>query len=137
MEIVFTLQQIETAAVAIAALTKEHKIFTLSGEMAAGKTTLVTAICKALCYTGKASSPTFSLINEYILPDNEVIYHIDLYRIKNLQEAIDAGIEDAIYSGNICFIEWPSITPELIPTEAIAIELIKLNENTRQLKINL
>jgi tRNA threonylcarbamoyladenosine biosynthesis protein TsaE len=137
MEIVFTLQQIETAAVAIAALTKEHKIFTLSGEMAAGKTTLVTAICKALCYTGKASSPTFSLINEFVLLDNEVIYHIDLYRIKNLQEAIDAGIEDAIYSGNICFIEWPSITPELIPTEAIAIELIKLNENARQLRINL
>jgi tRNA threonylcarbamoyladenosine biosynthesis protein TsaE len=137
VEITFNLNEIHNVAEQIATIAKQHNIITLHGEMAAGKTTLVTAICQALGYQGKAGSPTFSLINEFVLPDNEVIYHIDLYRIKNLQEAIDAGIEDAIYSGNICFIEWPSITPELIPTEAIAIELIKLNENARQLRINL
>jgi tRNA threonylcarbamoyladenosine biosynthesis protein TsaE len=137
MEIVFTLQQIETAATAIAVLTKEHKIFTLSGEMGAGKTTLVAAICKALGYTGKTSSPTFSLINEYILPTGNAICHVDLYRIKNLQEAIDAGIEDIVYSDNICFIEWPSITPTLIPTEAVGLTLVKIDDNSRQLTINL
>jgi tRNA threonylcarbamoyladenosine biosynthesis protein TsaE len=137
MVIKFTEENIQEVAEQLAEIAKTKKLISFEGEMAAGKTTLIAAICKSLGFTGNVSSPTFSLINQYPLPDANSIFHIDLYRLSSTQEAIQAGIEECFYSGDICLIEWPSITPEIIPSEAVHCQLIKLNQNTRELTISM
>ena len=87
---------------------RNHSIFFLIGELGAGKTTMVKAFLKLLGSNDHSSSPTFSIMNEYLLEDKEV-YHFDLYRINDLEEALHIGIEDYLYSGQLCFIEWPEI----------------------------
>jgi tRNA threonylcarbamoyladenosine biosynthesis protein TsaE len=115
------------------------KVFAFEGDMGAGKTTFITALCRAKGVKSAVSSPTFSLINEYGYIENEqakTIYHIDLYRIKNEEEAISAGIEDCLYSGNICFIEWPQKAPHILPSDTVYIYIEVLTKNKRLLKIN-
>lgn len=117
----------------------DGKVFAFEGEMGAGKTTFITALCHAKGVKSPAGSPTFSLINEYNYTENGVmrpVYHIDLYRIKNEQEAINAGIEDCLYSGNICFVEWPQKAPGILPENTVHIYITVLSENTRLLKID-
>lgn len=117
----------------------DGKVFAFEGGMGAGKTTFITALCHAKGVKSPVSSPTFSLINEYSYTGNEgshPIYHIDLYRIKNEQEAVDAGIEDCLYSGNICFVEWPQKAPNILPENTVHIYIEVLSENTRLLKID-
>jgi tRNA threonylcarbamoyladenosine biosynthesis protein TsaE len=80
----------------------------LRGDLGAGKTTLVQAFCKVLGSGASATSPTFSLINEYPVGEG-LIFHIDLYRLKSIEEAVDIGLEEYLYSGNWCFIEWPEL----------------------------
>jgi tRNA threonylcarbamoyladenosine biosynthesis protein TsaE len=88
-------------------------IFTFTGNLGAGKTTLIREMCHHLGYQGDVTSPTFSLINEYSMGKN-LIYHMDLYRIKSIEEAYDIGIEEYLYSGEYCFIEWPEIIEPII-----------------------
>ncbi|MCC6287669.1 MAG: tRNA (adenosine(37)-N6)-threonylcarbamoyltransferase complex ATPase subunit type 1 TsaE [Chitinophagaceae bacterium] len=117
----------------------DGKIFAVEGDMGAGKTTFITALCHAKGVKSPVSSPTFSLINEYSYIENGVthpIYHIDLYRVKDEQEAINAGIEDCLYSGNICFVEWPQKAPHLLPENTVHIYIEASGENTRLLKID-
>lgn len=117
----------------------DGNVFAFEGSMGAGKTTFITALCHAKGVTTTVSSPTFSLINEYGYNDNgkeRVIYHIDLYRIKDEQEAVNAGIEDCLYSGNICFVEWPQKAPSLLPENTTYIYIEVVSENTRLLKID-
>ncbi len=106
--------------------------------MGAGKTTFITALCTAKGVTSHISSPTFSLINEYTYTEDGVlgrIFHIDLYRLKDEEEAVNAGIEDCFYSGNICFVEWPEKTPALLPENAVHVYMHPVNNHTRILKI--
>ena len=93
----------------IAVAIKDNKVVLFYGEMGAGKTTLIKEICAQLGVTDGMSSPTFALVNEYHTKDNSTIYHFDLYRIKNIEECLDMGMEEYIQSGNYCFIEWPEI----------------------------
>src|ERR1035437_1284140 len=93
---------------------KNTKVVLFYGEMGSGKTTLIKEICKQLGVKGSISSPTYGLVNEYHTKDNDTIYHLDLYRIKNIEECLDMGIEEYIDSGNYCFIEWPEIALPLI-----------------------
>lgn len=109
------------------------KIILFNGEMGAGKTTLIKALCKKLGVVNSVSSPTFSLVNEYQTIDNQLIYHFDLYRIKNQQEALDFGIEDYLYSGNWCFIEWSENIPDLIPEPHSIVSISILDQNKRML----
>ncbi|HEX5024811.1 MAG TPA: tRNA (adenosine(37)-N6)-threonylcarbamoyltransferase complex ATPase subunit type 1 TsaE [Agriterribacter sp.] len=114
-------------------------VFAFHGEMGAGKTTFITALCAAKGVTSHISSPTFSLINEYTYTEDGVlsrIFHIDLYRLKDEEEAINAGIEDCFYSGNICFVEWPEKTPALLPENTVHIYIYPVNNHTRMLKID-
>ncbi len=90
------------------------KIYCLEGDLGAGKTTLVKSVAEALGAEDIISSPTYSIINEYTLPDGKM-YHMDLYRLKSLEEALDIGIEDYLYSGEYVFIEWPEIAHQLLP----------------------
>jgi tRNA threonylcarbamoyladenosine biosynthesis protein TsaE len=103
--------------------------------MGSGKTTLITEICKQLGVMDLPSSPTYSIINEYKTKGDDTIYHLDLYRIKDVDEAIQAGVEDVLYSGNICFIEWPTVAKELLPEGYINVLITLIDANTREIKM--
>ncbi len=107
----------------------------LNGEMGAGKTTFMTHLCKAMGVEDAVSSPTFSIVNEYQLPNGDNLYHFDCYRLKDEYEAIDIGFEDYIYSGNYCFIEWASKIPSLIPDEFIEIEILMKDDYLREIVV--
>ena len=109
------------------------KIILFKGEMGSGKTTLISAMVKILGGDSKASSPTFSIVNEYKVK-SDIVYHFDLYRIKNHTEALDIGIEDYFYSGNWNFIEWPDKIRHLLPDKITTIKLIILSDQERELE---
>lgn len=93
----------------------EEKVILFYGEMGAGKTTTIKAICKALGVEEEVSSPTFSLVNEYVTNKGETVFHFDMYRIDSEDEVYDMGYEEYFYSGNICLVEWPEKIPNLLP----------------------
>lgn len=96
----------------------QHTVVLVEGEMGAGKTTLISALCRELGVAEtELSSPTFSLVNEYLLPNSQAIYHFDCYRIRNEEEAFQAGLEEYLFSGSRCFIEWPDKIRNLLPSE--------------------
>ena len=99
----------------------EHRVFAFYGKMGAGKTTFVKAICEELGVEDVITSPTFAIINEY--EGDETIYHFDFYRIKRLEEVYDMGYEDYFYSGALCFIEWPELIEDLLPTDAVRVNI--------------
>ena len=99
----------------------EHRVFAFYGEMGAGKTTFIKAICEELGVEDVITSPTFAIVNEYSLADGDCIYHFDFYRIKKLEEVYDMGYEDYFYSGSLCFIEWPELIEELLPDDAVRV----------------
>lgn len=115
----------------------EARIFTFKGEMGAGKTTLIEEICRSLGSKDNLSSPTYSIINEYHAND-QIIYHSDLFRLKSLEEAVHAGIEEAIYSGAYCFIEWAELIYDILPADTIHLEIEVLEPTKRRIRqINL
>lgn len=95
------------------------RVFALHAEMGTGKTTFMQAVCTFLSSSDRASSPTFAIVNEYALPQGKKLYHLDCYRLKNLREAEEIGIEEYFYSGNYCFIEWPENVEELLPENTV------------------
>lgn len=97
----------------------ERRIIAFYGELGAGKTTLIKAICKALGANDLVTSPSFSIINEYFTKTGERIYHFDFYRIRELTEIYDIGYEEYFYSGCYCFIEWPEKIEQLLPEETV------------------
>ena len=99
---------------------QNSRVYAFYGDLGAGKTTLIKAICRQLGVTDTANSPTFALVNVYQSPDGE-IYHFDFYRIKKIGELFDMGYEDYFFSGNRCFIEWPDKIEEYLPPETIKI----------------
>ena len=103
----------------------------IEGEMGAGKTTLISALCKSLGVDDNVSSPTYSLVNEYVSP-TETINHFDFYRLNSLEEALDAGVEEYFYSNNKCFIEWPDIVRSILPNKFAKIE-IEVDENQKRI----
>ena len=143
MEVNFTLAQIPEAAFKLLADTANYKVFAFHGEMGAGKTTFIHALCQAMGVTDVVTSPTFSIINQYKTKDpqgpagEQTIYHIDLYRVKDENEAINAGIEDCLYSGNICLVEWPEKAEGIFPDDTLHITMTSIDDNTRKLNFNL
>ena len=103
-------------------------VFAFSGEMGAGKTTFIKAICEALGVEDVINSPTFSIVNEYRSQSGELIYHFDFYRIDKIEEAYDFGYEDYLYSGALCFIEWPEKILDLLPPDHVTVT-IQINED--------
>ena len=91
--------------------------------MGAGKTTFTTAICKALGVTDPIGSPTFAIVNEYLRADGDYMYHFDFYRINRLSEAIDIGLDDYLYSGCLCIMEWPENIEELLPEDTLRVTI--------------
>ena len=111
------------------------RVFTFSGNLGAGKTTFIKYLCRVLGVKEQVSSPTFALVNEYLGDKGLKIYHFDIYRIKNVQEAYDMGCEEYLDSGNYCFIEWPDRIKELIPEDAVAVK-IEMKDSKREIVVN-
>ena len=137
MEVNFTLEQIQDTALRLLSVSANYKVFALHGEMGSGKTTFIHAMCEAMGVKDVITSPTFSIINQYKTVNGQTVYHMDLYRIKNENEAINAGVEDCLYSGNICLVEWPEKAPGIFPDNTLHINITSVDDNTRKLKINL
>lgn len=129
-----SIEELTNVAKQILQLAGKEKIFLFYGEMGAGKTTLINKICEILGVQDHTSSPTFSIINEYIATDGPV-YHFDFYRLKNQSEAFDLGYEDYFYSGDYCFIEWPEKISDLLPYHYIQIKIYPINETERLIDI--
>jgi len=123
-----------SAAEKLVEYVKERRIVLFYGDIGAGKTTFIKAICHTLGVAGVVSSPTFSIVNEYQSPDGP-IFHCDFYRLKNETEAMDLGYEDYLYSGNYCFIEWPEKISNLLPEHSVNVNLKITGKNERLLTI--
>jgi len=113
-------------------------VFAFHGQMGAGKTTFIHALCDTRGVKDAVGSPTFSLVNEYVYEENgqqKKLFHIDLYRLKDEEEAIRAGIEDCLYSGNICLVEWPEKAPGIFPDHSLHVYMDVLDAQRRRLRI--
>ncbi|TDE42042.1 tRNA (adenosine(37)-N6)-threonylcarbamoyltransferase complex ATPase subunit type 1 TsaE [Flavobacterium rhamnosiphilum] len=135
MNVIFSLDQLEEVAKQIIA-SNPKKVILFHGEMGVGKTTLIKQLCKTLGVTGATSSPTFSLVNEYEADDNQLVYHFDFYRLNDEVEALDMGVDDYLYSGNWCFIEWAEKIPNLIPETHSVITISLLPDGKRSLTLS-
>jgi tRNA threonylcarbamoyladenosine biosynthesis protein TsaE len=131
-----SLVNLEEAAIKIFEIAGQEKVFLFYGEMGAGKTTLINKICTYLGTKDHTSSPTFSIVNEYLIP-NGSIFHFDFYRLKNQSEAFDLGYEDYFYSGNYCMVEWPQKIADLLPEKYLKIEIEAVDENKRIIEASL
>ena len=132
MERIYTLPEIDVVARVFWESFPDKKIFAFKGNMGAGKTNFIRALCGLKNVEDTVGSPTFSIINEYS-SDAGRIYHMDLYRLKNEEEAIRAGVEDCLYSGDICLVEWPDRAPGIFPDTSIGILLEAIDESTRKI----
>jgi len=113
----------------------EKKVFAFNGKMGAGKTTFIKAICEAMGVKEIINSPTFSIVNEYEAADGKIIYHFDCYRINNIQEALDLGAEEYLYSGNLCFIEWSENIAPLLPDSLVNVNIEEIENGSRKITI--
>jgi tRNA threonylcarbamoyladenosine biosynthesis protein TsaE len=135
MEWIFSEEELPVVAGSFWQYYPEQHVFTLEGAMGAGKTTFVKALCAAKGVADATASPTFSIINQYITAGQQSIYHLDLYRLRDEEEAIAAGVEDTIYQpGAICFIEWPDIITSLLPPGTVQLQLTVLPDQKRLLR---
>ncbi|WP_422006426.1 tRNA (adenosine(37)-N6)-threonylcarbamoyltransferase complex ATPase subunit type 1 TsaE [Roseivirga pacifica] len=105
------------------------------GEMGAGKTTLIKTLCEKLQVLDQVSSPTFSIVNEYLTAKDEMVYHFDFYRLEDAEEAVAIGAEDYFFSGNLCLIEWPQIIANLLPDEYMLVQIEALEDGVRSIKL--
>lgn len=135
MTITFRLETIDRAAAGCWKAIGDSRVIAFRGQMGAGKTTFIHALCRAKQVSSAVSSPTFSIINEYNYPGG-VLYHIDLYRLEQEEEAFKAGVEDCLYSGNICLVEWPERAPGIFPGDTVYVDIEAVDLNTRELTID-
>lgn len=135
MEIIFNLHEIEHTAKTLLEHLK-HKVVLFDAEMGVGKTTLIKELVKELGVQDITNSPTFSIVNEYrSQKTRDTIYHFDLYRIEEEEEAYDMGLDEYFDSGYWCFVEWPDKTPNLIPLEHSKIKISLLQDGSRRLTL--
>lgn len=137
LSFLYALDEIDRAAAQIIDAADDRKVWLFDAQMGAGKTTLIKAISLALGADGDFSSPTYSLANEYALAGGKgKIFHLDLYRLRSLDEAMDIGIEDYLLGGSYCFVEWPELILPLLKTdEFITINITSISENERKVII--
>jgi tRNA threonylcarbamoyladenosine biosynthesis protein TsaE len=131
MSVVFhsnSLSSLKEIAKEMITFSEQNKIFCFYGEMGVGKTTLIKELIKFLGVEEEGSSPTFSIVNEYVSNEGKSIYHFDFYRINSEEEAFDFGYEEYFYSGNYCFIEWPEKIDNLLPDSFVKINIEKQKE---------
>lgn len=118
-----SIDEIDNAAKKFIDEMENNRVFAFYGKMGAGKTTFIKAVCENLGVEDVINSPTFAIVNEYVDGNGEPIYHFDFYRIKKEQEVLDIGYEDYVYSGNVCFMEWPELIENLLPEEIVKVTI--------------
>lgn len=129
-------EQINQAASEFIKEMGDRKVFLMNGNMGAGKTTFIKAICENMGVSETVNSPTFSIVNEYETADHRIIYHFDCYRLNNIKEALDLGAEEYLYSGNLCFLEWSENIAPLLPSSAIEVHIEEIENGIRKVTIN-
>ncbi|MEM9922075.1 MAG: tRNA (adenosine(37)-N6)-threonylcarbamoyltransferase complex ATPase subunit type 1 TsaE [Bacteroidota bacterium] len=128
------IDQLDQVAIEALKKAEDRRKWFFYGEIGAGKTTFIQALCRQLGADGLVSSPTFSIVNEYQKQDsNQRIYHIDLYRLKDIDEALDIGIEDYLYNDDYCFVEWPQIVEAVAPPGVVKINIEILEDSYRKI----
>lgn len=142
MEIIISdIKRISEAARQFVSLIGNHRVFAFYGSMGAGKTTFIKAICEELGVKDVITSPTFAIVNEYSLPlqsegDGASLFHFDFYRIKKMEEVYDMGYEEYFYSGALCFIEWPELIEELLPDDAVKVNITEQEDGSRKVEFS-
>ncbi len=132
----YNLKDLEQISHQVIEAAKGRNIWIFEGEMGAGKTTLIKAICKQLGIVGHIQSPTFSIVNEYLSSANQTIYHFDFYRLKNETEALDFGVEEYFDSGNICMLEWAEKVESLLPENCFKITISLTDDLGRNIEFS-
>lgn len=113
----------------------DGRVFAFYGQMGAGKTTFIAAVCKALGIEEPVNSPTFAIVNEYVADNGETVYHFDCYRLNTLRDALNIGIEEYFASGNICFIEWAENIEELLPADTVRVNIVVEDDGSREVSV--
>ena len=134
MDFTFTLAEIRDVAQRVFAAANDKKVWAIHGEMGAGKTTFIHALCENLGVTSTISSPTYAIINEYTGTIGN-IYHMDWYRLKDEEEALQAGVEDCLLSGQLCLVEWPERAEALLPDNCFHIQVDIVDSSRRKVLI--
>ncbi|MDP5121631.1 MAG: tRNA (adenosine(37)-N6)-threonylcarbamoyltransferase complex ATPase subunit type 1 TsaE [Spirosomaceae bacterium] len=135
--IVEQLSDLPEIAKKVIKTSKNKHVWCFDGEMGAGKTTFIQAICKELGVEAAVQSPTFSIVNEYVTSTDQTIYHFDCYRLKSVNEALDIGIEEYLYSGNYCFIEWAERITPLLPDDIAVVKIQEIEDEKRKITVTL
>ena len=126
------LEALPQAAHDFVAAMDDRTVFAFHGEMGAGKTTFIKALCLVLGVEDEVNSPTFAIVNEYRSATTaELIYHFDCYRLKKIEEALDLGFEDYMESSALCFIEWPEIVEDLLPGDTVHVNITVGDDGSR------
>ena len=135
MEVTYTLKELPQIAKQLLSIGKDIPVWAFDAPMGAGKTTLIGQLCRELNIVDAISSPTFSIINEYQSADGLSVCHMDWYRIKDEEEALRTGVEDALYDHDKIFVEWPEKAAHLLPDNTLFIKIIIVDPETRQIMI--
>ncbi|MDQ1772376.1 tRNA (adenosine(37)-N6)-threonylcarbamoyltransferase complex ATPase subunit type 1 TsaE [Labilibaculum sp. A4] len=130
-----SLKEINAAAKEFLSLVGKKRVFALYGAMGVGKTTFVKAICDEMGVEDTINSPTFSIVNEYHTPKDDIIYHFDFYRIEDVKEAYDFGYEDYFYGNAMCFIEWPEKIESILPNDTVEVLFKEEEDGSRSITI--
>lgn len=128
-----SIDEIAQAARYFKAAIGDHRVIAFHGEMGAGKTTFIKALCAEFGVTDNVASPTFAIINEYLAGDGSTIYHFDLYRMETIADLQNIGVEDYFYSGNFCLVEWPELAEPLFPNNVLNVTITVLPDKTRKI----
>ncbi|PIB35898.1 tRNA (N6-adenosine(37)-N6)-threonylcarbamoyltransferase complex ATPase TsaE [Reichenbachiella sp. 5M10] len=131
-----SLEDIAQVAKSVIEYAGDHKVWLFEGDMGAGKTTLVKAVCQQMGIVDETSSPTFSLVNVYEDAMGREFYHFDFYRLNDEEEALDIGCDEYFYSGQHCFIEWAEKIPSLIPPKNLKININLTSDNSRVISLS-
>ncbi|MUP37347.1 tRNA (adenosine(37)-N6)-threonylcarbamoyltransferase complex ATPase subunit type 1 TsaE [Labilibaculum euxinus] len=130
-----SLKEINAAAKEFLSIVGKKRVFALYGAMGVGKTTFVKAICDEMGVEDTINSPTFSIVNEYHTPKDDIIYHFDFYRIEDVKEAYDFGYEDYFYGNAMCFIEWPEKIESILPNDTVEVLFKEEEDGSRSITI--
>jgi tRNA threonylcarbamoyladenosine biosynthesis protein TsaE len=131
-----SVNDLDSVARGIIEFALSNEIWLFLGEMGAGKTTTIKAICKELGVIDQVQSPTFSIVNEYLTKKDETVYHFDFYRIESIEEVLNIGIEEYFDSGNLCLIEWPENIESILPEQFVRIDIQENEDRIRSFKLS-
>ena len=131
--IIKSLEDLDRAAGEFLQQIGENRLVAFYAPMGAGKTTFITALCKHLGVEDAVCSPTFTIVNEYLSATGDSVYHFDFYRITKPSEALEIGLEDYLYSGSLCLMEWPENIEELLPEETLKVRIQVQTDGSRRI----